>query len=109
MTQEQIKELGVIVDTYGPDKQIDMAIEEQSELIKALLKYRRKFNGDTTTGEEMQELREDIVDELADVKIMEQQLEIIFGCSDEVEKRIEFKIARQNKRMRERTVKENVG
>ena len=30
------------VDTYGAEAQVDMAIEEMSELTKALLKYRRK-------------------------------------------------------------------
>lgn len=41
MTQKQLRDLNTIVETYGSDKQEDMAIEECSELIKAILKFRR--------------------------------------------------------------------
>lgn len=41
MTQEQMRNLNTIVETYGNDAQEDMAIEECSELIKAILKFRR--------------------------------------------------------------------
>ena len=41
MTQEQMRNLNTIVETYGNDAQEDMAIEECSELVKAILKFRR--------------------------------------------------------------------
>ena len=61
---------------YGTQPQIDMCIEEMSELTKALLKYRRKFalvrgeNVNPTNGDtDLFKARTDIIDELADVRI----------------------------------------
>lgn len=78
---------------YGTNPQIDMAIEEMSELTKALLKWRR------ANGAELTAARDCIVDELADVRIMARQMEILFQCEDEVEKQIDFKVQRQTKRL----------
>lgn len=84
------------LSTYGANAQIDMALEEMSELSKALLKYRRaKRFGKTDLTQEL----DGIVDEIADVKIMVRQMELLFGCEKEVEKRIEYKIARQEERL----------
>lgn len=88
---EQIKNLQTIISTYGVNPQVDMAIEECSELIKALLKFRRKPTDVT---------RKDIIEELADVQIMLHQMNIIFECEDEVESVIEYKINRQMERIR---------
>jgi len=79
-----------IINTYGTVSQIDMAIEECSELQKALLKHRRKPDGNT---------RKNIIDEIADVQIMLEQLQIIYSCKDEVNDRIDFKIDRQIERI----------
>lgn len=46
-----------------------MAIEEMSELITALAKYKRNINGSTVEG---------IIEEIVDVEIMLQQLKLIF-------------------------------
>ena len=40
--EEKWKKLKEIANAYGDNPQIDMCIEECSELTKALLKYRRK-------------------------------------------------------------------
>lgn len=91
---------------YGTQPQIDMCIEEMSELTKALLKYRRKFalvrgeNVNPTNGDtDLFKARTDIIDELADVRIMCRQMELLFQAEDEVEKRIDFKVDRQLKRL----------
>jgi len=55
---------------WGNRLQEDIAIEEMSELIKALVKYRRDSNEHT---------REAVQEEIADVKICVQQLEMMFG------------------------------
>ncbi len=81
---------------YGTQPQIDMMIEEMSELTKALLKWRR------AKGAELTATRDCIIDELADVRIMARQMEILFQAEDEVEKRIDFKVQRQWKRLEER-------
>ena len=88
MKPEQLRKLIRIIDEYGSDKQQDIAIEECSELIKAICKYKRTLDQ-----------VEDIVDEIADVKIMLAQLEIIFDCSGAVEDRVEYKINRQMERI----------
>lgn len=88
MKPEQLRKLIRIIDEYGSDKQQNIAIEECSELIKAICKYKRTLDH-----------VEDIVDEIADVKIMLAQLEIIFDCSGAVEDRVEYKINRQLERI----------
>lgn len=95
MTQKQLRDLNTIVETYGSDKQEDMAIEECSELIKAILKFRRSNTKDS-------DLRDAVIDEIADVQIMLTQLGIIFNCVEEVNERIDFKIDRQMGRIKER-------
>ena len=101
LTQEQMRNLNTIVETYGNDAQEDMAIEECSELVKAILKFRR-------SDEKTAEMREAVIDEIADVQIMLTQLEIIFNCVAEVEDRIDFKINRQMGRIKEREAKRDV-
>ena len=88
---EQATGLQTIVSTYGVNPQVDIAVDECSELIKALMKHKRKPSLAT---------REGIIDELADVQIMLRQMNIIFECKDEVEERIEYKINRQLERIR---------
>lgn len=80
---------------YGTQPQVDMMIEEMSELTKALLKWRR------AKGAELTATRDCIIDELADVRIMARQMEILFQAEDEVERRIDFKVQRQSKRLEE--------
>lgn len=99
MQQEQLRNLNTILSTYGKEPQVDMTIEECSELQKALLKFRRK--NASATKEELANLREDIVDELADVEIMVEQMKIAYGCNGEVEERVDYKISRQMRRIKE--------
>jgi hypothetical protein len=69
------------VDKFGERAQILMAIEEMSELTKALLKYIRYMEwGQGDIG-----VLYDISEERADVNIMLNQLEIIFGDNSEAE------------------------
>lgn len=93
---------------YGTQPQVDMCIEEMSELTKALLKWRRKFalvKGENVNpvseDTNLTKAREGIIDELADVRIMCRQMEILFQCEDEVERRIDFKVQRQSGRLDE--------
>ena len=97
------------IDTYGADKQIDQAIEEMSELTKALLKHRRKAiqleggNVNPTPDTDLVKARTDILEETADVIIMLTQIIMIFGGRDFVERIIESKVDRQKKRLRKET------
>lgn len=64
------KVLRAAVDTYGKEAQTDMMIEEMSELTKALLKHRRNNTSKTA---------DDILEEMADVEIMLDQMKMIYG------------------------------
>lgn len=80
------------VETYGKKSQVDMAVEEMSELIKALMKSRRN-------DVEVQENLHNIVEEIADVEIMLEQLKLIFNCFGLVEREKEYKINRLAERL----------
>lgn len=58
------------IDAWGVDAQINQAIEELSELITVLCHVRRKTK---------MVKRDELIKEIADVKIMVKQLEIIFA------------------------------
>ena len=81
-----------IISKYGTDAQIDVAVEEMSELIKALMKWKRN-------GKSMEDNVE-IIDEISDVKIMCRQLELIFHCEEDVNLMINYKLDRQMERMK---------
>ena len=72
---------------FGETNQVNVAIEECSELIKALCKLRR--GGDLSS----------VFEEIADVEIMLEQLKIIFDCEDEVAYHRNIKLGRLEKRI----------
>lgn len=71
------------VKTFGKDSQCKMAIEEMSELTKEICK---SFRGKKDTDH--------IAEEIADVKIMLMQLEVMFDCTDDVIKWQDYKLRR---------------
>lgn len=78
-----------IFNTYGVSLQIDKAVEECAELIHALSKFKHgcgKYS--------------DVIDELADMKIMLKQMTLLFG-KEEIDKRMDYKVARLKKRLSE--------
>lgn len=80
------------IDTYGDEMQIAVAIEEMSELTKALIKDKRH-------NYKILDDWQNTAEEIADVKIMVEQLEMIFDCKEEVDKQIEFKLNRLKERL----------
>lgn len=87
------------IDTYGQDAQTDVCIEECSELIKALLKFRR------LPMENGQKFLKNIQEEIADVQIMLWQMDLMYGHGYCVEDQIDKKI----NRLRERAKKQKEG
>lgn len=78
MTQEREgRILEAAIDTWGPEMQMIVAIEEMSELTKALTKYIRVYD--------VTEIEANIREEMADVGIMLNQLSLIFGDTTEEE------------------------
>ena len=88
MTSEQIKTLTKIVNKYK-EQQINICIEELSELTKALCKHNR---GKTDIA--------NIKEEIADVYIMLKQMQMLFEIeSVEIDEIIEYKINRTKERL----------
>jgi NTP pyrophosphatase (non-canonical NTP hydrolase) len=90
MTKEEAKELYQnVVETVGNAAQIEMVIEECSELIHALQKFKRASNDASI---------ENVCDELADVEIMIEQMRCVFN-SDTIEERKDYKLHRLAQRL----------
>ena len=87
---DKTKVLKEAIQTYGQNAQIDMAIEEMSELTKALLKYRRSLIS--------QKL--EVAEEIADVLITIEQLIIIYDNEELVNKTVNSKIKRLAERLK---------
>lgn len=83
MTQEREgRILEAAIDTWGTEMQIVVAIEEMSELTKALTKY--IWANDLAT-DDIVWIATNIREEMADVGIMLNQLSLIFGDTTEEE------------------------
>lgn len=82
--------LSKIIDHYGETNQHEKAKEELQELIEAIDDYMK-----LPTPEN----RFHLIDEMADVEVMLEQLKIINVCRDEVAGRVIYKIRRQMERM----------
>lgn len=70
---------------YGAEAQTDMMIEEMSELTKALLKHRRK---------ESEKTLDNILEEIADVQIMLDQMKLIHDDGKATDKYRDVKLLR---------------
>ena len=88
MTVEEKRRCLLLVNHYGIETQEKMAIGECAELIVAL---RHKARGRATN--------DDVIDEIADVIIMTQQLSFIYGQRN-VDNRITEKLDRQIERIK---------
>lgn len=83
------------LNIYGKDNQFDIAIEEMSELTKAIIKHRRYATAETY---------ENMCEEIADVMIMVEQLAMATEYS-EIGRHIYGKIERLKQRLeRERNI-----
>ena len=80
------------VEKYGIEPQRKMAIEEMAELTNALMKQDRGRNTEA-----------DVIEEIADVTIMMQQLAIIYGPSA-VQEQIEYKTQRLALRLKKHSL-----
>lgn len=87
------------IDRYGTPAQIDMAIEEMSELTKAILKNRRNYAA--VTANERGSLREAIIEEAADVIVTVAQVIMIYAEPEEIQAVVDFKINRLREKLKE--------
>jgi len=72
------------IDKWGKDKQLDMAIEELSELMKAIVKYRR-HNWNSVW-------RIKVLEEVADVELMCEQIVMLLGKDVEYQRIFKNKV-----------------
>lgn len=84
MTNLQIAGCVGIIKAHSKEEQELKAVEECAELASAVLHYQA---GKATIHE--------VIDEIADVQIMCEQLMILHDCREAVEKRISQKLDRQ--------------
>ena len=86
----------LMISKFGEDSQIDVAIEEMSELIKELVKYKRSK---IHSREKQSASREHVIEEVGDVMFMFEYIKLIFNVSeDEIQKIIEEKAKRTKER-----------
>lgn len=85
-----------MLDKFGEDSQIDVAIEEMSELTKELIKYKRSK---IHFQERQASSRDHVVEEISDVLFMIEYLKKIFNIS---EKDLRAEIAAKARRTKER-------
>lgn len=78
------------IDKYGAENQLIVAIEEMSELQKEICKHMRGI-GD----------KDHIAEELADARIMLEQIEMIFSVEDRAEVWRQKKLERLLRRLQE--------
>ena len=79
------------IETYGKDMQLNVAVEEFSELIKEICKNKRGRDN-----------RASIIEEMVDCYIMLEQVAIIFGIGrEELEPVMDKKFDRLEKRLAE--------
>lgn len=90
---ENTQVLATAIETFGIENQINKAIEECAELIVALSKYQAG-----------QGMMLNLIDEIADVLIMTNQLKIFFD-QDLVDSKIRYKLHRLESMIIERQVK----
>lgn len=87
----RIEILQKAINTYGQIMQEDICIEEMSELTKAIIKSRR-----AAPGPESAARTGAIVEEIADVQIMLDQMRLLYGNTTDQEN---FKLERLRKRL----------
>lgn len=85
-----------MLEKFGEDSQIDVAIEEMSELTKELIKYKRSK---IHFREKQAASREHVVEEISDVMFMMEYLKQIFGVTEtEIQKTVVQKALRTKER-----------
>jgi len=90
------KLLEQMIQKYGESKQLDIAIEECSEMIKAISKYKRETDKENISTRVSQ-----IAEEEADVRIMLEQIDIMMLKHDpEYTGKVECEMRRKEQRIK---------
>lgn len=84
-----------VITANGMNKQLDVAIEELSELIQAICKLKRYGYTD-------EECYFNLAEEMADVEIVLAELKLMFDNEDNVKEWKDYKLDRLEKRLNEK-------
>lgn len=94
------KDIDTLIKAQGDFTNLIIAMEECSELIKAISKVCRYLMVDDEYDEEYEELKENVVEEMADVMICQYMLMKIFAIPEkQIDDMIEKKMERNLKRI----------
>lgn len=96
MIDEQLKKIAL---HYGLDKQLEKTVEELAELIVAIKHFKFRQSGDSLAN---------LIEELGDAGIMIDQIKFLLeesACKSAIEESIEYKIARELKRIEAQNAK----
>lgn len=107
MTEEQVLKAFKILNHYGEKKQRRQLVEECAELIQAVTKLERAQESDSIA--KVIERTHDLASELADVRIMIEQIEMTISgdISTNIQEQIEYKLQRQLDRIEHERTGEN--
>ena len=84
------KQLKYIANKYGKESQLRQLQEECAELIVASSKILRKSD----------KAINNLIEEIADVRVMVEQIEYLYGIKNLVEDKMEYKLQRQLERIK---------
>lgn len=87
-----------VITANGMNKQLDVAIEELSELIQAICKIKRR---DSLSNESFA-VKGNLAEEMADVEIILAELKLLFDNEDDVKECKNYKLDRLEKRLNEK-------
>lgn len=87
-----------VITANGMNKQLDVAIEELSELIQAICKIKRR---DSISNESFA-VKGNLAEEMADVEIILAELKLLFDNEDNVKEWKNYKLDRLEKRLNEK-------
>lgn len=88
-----------VITANGMNKQLDVAIEELSELIHAICKIKRR---DSLSNESFA-VKGNLAEGMADVEIILAELKLLFDNEDNVKEWKNYKLDRLEKRLKEKS------
>lgn len=90
----------MIARRYGSESRMGLLIEEMAELTQAISKYFRIRTERILPKDEMNAVNQNLIEEMADVKLVLDQVIFLLGCDEEVLEVMKNKINRTIERMK---------
>ena len=97
-TNQLMKLLNKAIKHFGDEAQVEKTIEEMAELTMAIQKFKLFVKSESSSTKEMMEIVGNVVEEIADVTIMMQQMTIMFDVEN-VNNAMDYKLGRLQHRI----------